>query len=141
MITGAVTCHDWPSLVRDWVDDLMKERPFVLFLVGDLGSGKTTFTKALIEELQGSGVQSPTFSYLNEYRTKHGLIAHLDLYRWDASRRIENLVGLEEYRGFIVEWPDSFLEYLRPTHRLTLSFSTESDQREYRFENLAQLDI
>ena len=54
----------------------------IIFLNGEIGAGKTTFTKYLVE-IYGLNdeVCSPTFSLENRYNTKNGLIIHFDLYR------------------------------------------------------------
>ena len=54
----------------------------VIFMTGDLGSGKTTFTKGLAAGLGFTNeVQSPTYPILNEYSTSTNFIYHFDLYR------------------------------------------------------------
>lgn len=77
----------------------------VIALIGDLGTGKTTFTKFLVEALkpeEGTVVRSPTFAVLNEYKTKKGTVYHADLYR------VKNF-DFTDYVGsgiLIVEWAD-----------------------------------
>ena len=54
----------------------------ILLLKGNLGAGKTTFTKYLLEEMgSANGVDSPTYSIVNEYNTLRGKVFHFDLYR------------------------------------------------------------
>ena len=54
----------------------------VIFMIGDLGSGKTTFTKGFTAGLGFTNeVQSPTYPILNEYSTSTNFIYHFDLYR------------------------------------------------------------
>jgi tRNA threonylcarbamoyladenosine biosynthesis protein TsaE len=77
----------------------------VIALIGDLGSGKTTFTRFLVEALEpleDIPVRSPTFAVLNEYPTKKGTVYHADLYR------VKNF-DFTDYEGngiLIVEWAD-----------------------------------
>ena len=77
----------------------------VIALIGDLGTGKTTFTKFLLEALkpeEGTVVRSPTFAVLNEYKTQKGTVYHADLYR------VKNF-DFTDYVGsgiLIVEWAD-----------------------------------
>ena len=82
----------------------------ILLLYGDLGAGKTVFSKALIEELTGeSDVVSPTFSLCNRYENGDITVCHFDLYR---IKSIDELVeiGVEEtmYSDAICifEWPE-----------------------------------
>ena len=59
----------------------------VICLLGDLGSGKTTFVKGLAKGLEieeGYQVRSPTFTIVNEYPIKRGKLIHIDLYRLET---------------------------------------------------------
>ncbi|HET9836066.1 MAG TPA: tRNA (adenosine(37)-N6)-threonylcarbamoyltransferase complex ATPase subunit type 1 TsaE [Rhodanobacteraceae bacterium] len=82
----------------------------VLYLRGELGAGKTTFARALLQALgAGERIKSPTYSLLERYRAG-GLDAfHLDLYRIAAADELEYL-GLDELRDpraiVLVEWPE-----------------------------------
>ncbi len=75
----------------------------VICLLGDLGSGKTTFVKGLAEGLgirEGYQVRSPTFTIVNEYPTQRGRLIHIDLYR------VEDF-DVEQFLGegiVVVEW-------------------------------------
>jgi tRNA threonylcarbamoyladenosine biosynthesis protein TsaE len=104
----------------------------ILTLEGDLGSGKTTFVRFLVEELGGSpaAVSSPTFSYLNEYKITNGVLYHFDLYR---------LKNVEEFMlaGFLdllddaviccIEWPERIASLLGENHlSVTLNHLGES---------------
>lgn len=96
----------------------------VLALSGDLGSGKTTFTKALGKAL---GVReiitSPTFVMMQQYQTtaknsagKPLWLYHLDLYRTKNFREVAGL-GIEQYWGHpetvtVIEWADKISEHL-----------------------------
>lgn len=81
----------------------------VVCLLGELGAGKTTFTKGLAEALGFKGrVTSPTFGLAREYRGKDVRIYHLDLYR--VAENETGDIGLEDYlhdpRGVcVIEWP------------------------------------
>jgi len=89
----------------------------VICLLGDLGSGKTTFVKGLAEGLgikDGYQVRSPTFTIVNEYPTQRGRLIHIDLYR------VENF-DVEQFVGegvVVVEWAknlelcDCIIEFL-----------------------------
>lgn len=80
----------------------------VVLLEGELGTGKTVLVRGVGEELGASGVRSPSFTLVNEYRTPGLMLVHADLYRMEAGA--EGL-GLEEYAllpdaALLVEWPD-----------------------------------
>lgn len=87
----------------------------VFTLYGDLGSGKTTFTRYLVEYLGiNSRVQSPTFVIVRRYESNRNseikIINHIDLYRLTTIEEVVDL-GLEEYfdeKGSItiIEWPE-----------------------------------
>lgn len=87
--------------------------PMVILLVGDLGSGKTTFVKSLAKYIGcDAEVTSPTFTLLNEYDGKFP-IYHFDMYRLSSMEEAV-AVGFEEYFDkskldgvSIVEWPEN----------------------------------
>ena len=95
----------------------------VICLIGDLGSGKTIFTKGFAEALGiDENITSPTFNIIKEYNTEEMNLYHMDLYRLEGD--VRNL-GLEEYfeKGgvVIIEWADMIEDYL-PEERLEIRF-------------------
>ncbi|MCR5347574.1 MAG: tRNA (adenosine(37)-N6)-threonylcarbamoyltransferase complex ATPase subunit type 1 TsaE [Fretibacterium sp.] len=82
----------------------------VVLLDGDLGTGKTVLVRGAGGALGASGVRSPSFTLVNEYRTKGGLLlVHADLYRLETEG-VEAL-DLEDYlapgdAALLVEWPE-----------------------------------
>jgi len=95
----------------DQLSKSIKEN-LVIYLSGDLGSGKTTFTKGLIRGLGFDGlVTSPTFSLVERIETNLFLILHIDLYRLDRAEEIIELELHEEPKYskpsiMIIEWPE-----------------------------------
>jgi len=90
----------------------------VIFLKGELGAGKTTFTRFLVEALkpkEGTIVRSPTFAVLNEYETEKGTIYHADLYRvknFDFTDYVGNGILLIEWADYLKDLkPDIILEF------------------------------
>ena len=93
----------------------------VVCLEGDLGAGKTTFTKGLAAALGVPGrVTSPTFCIVQEHQSPEILLVHMDLYRLRGEEDVE-AIGWEDYlsRGAIlaVEWPERAGSLLPPTAR------------------------
>jgi tRNA threonylcarbamoyladenosine biosynthesis protein TsaE len=88
----------------------------IIALVGDLGGGKTWFTKGVAIGLgiDGNSIVSPTFTLVNEYRGRYPLY-HIDLYRLNNDSQIMAL-GLDEYLlgggVVVIEWADRWLERL-----------------------------
>lgn len=84
----------------------------IIFLNGEIGAGKTTFTKYLVETYGlADEVCSPTFSLENRYETKNGLIIHFDLYRIKSEEELD-MIGfydtLKEEATILIEWADKF---------------------------------
>ena len=85
--------------------------PLVVGLRGDLGSGKTTWVRAMLRGLGYEGrVPSPTYTLLEQYTCGGLSLVHLDLYRLRGQDELENL-GLrdwlaEQERWIAVEWPE-----------------------------------
>lgn len=95
----------------------------VICLNGDLGTGKTLFTKAFADAMGiKEHVTSPTFNIVKEYTSGELPLYHMDVYRLDGN--VDGL-GIEEYfeKGgvVIIEWADTIEEYL-PDERLDLTF-------------------
>ena len=101
------------KLVAEQLSKLINSGDFIL-LSGNLGVGKTTFIKYIINSLQRknrkeiSEVPSPTFNITNEYQIKKILIKHYDLYRIKNEKELNNL-GIQENlkkQITLVEWPE-----------------------------------
>jgi N-acetylmuramate 1-kinase len=112
-------------------------RDTLLTLTGDLGSGKTTFARALIRTLTGEPeleVPSPTFTLMQLYDAPKLKIVHCDLYRIAAPEELAELGWDEASEGalVIVEWADRAGEALSPD-RIDVGFILEPEEGpEYR---------
>ena len=100
----------------------------VIFLYGEIGVGKTTFARLLInnyekeKNLKVSEVLSPTFNIVFEYDIKKITIKHYDLYRLKNDRDIKNIGLFEDLERTItlIEWPELIKE--KPSNRIDLFF-------------------
>lgn len=106
----------------------------VLLLEGDLGAGKTTFTRGLARTLGISrAIKSPTFTIIREYRDGRLPLFHMDLYRLEHSSADD--LGLEEYfdgQGVsVIEWPEFGADVL-PKDVLTITIKRQSTSDEGR---------
>lgn len=109
----------------------------VLYLEGDLGVGKTSFTRGLLRALGvGERVKSPTYSLVESYPLARGRAWHLDLYRIADPGELEwlGLDALAEPDALVlVEWPERGMGAL-PTADLVLHLAHAGDGRSARFE-------
>lgn len=106
----------------------------VVALVGNLGSGKTTFTKGVAKGLsvkEYEYVNSPTFVLIKEYKGKIPLY-HFDLYRLDAVKDIEDLDADGYFFGkgiTVIEWADKCKAFLPKRHiRIDFRIKGESER-------------
>jgi tRNA threonylcarbamoyladenosine biosynthesis protein TsaE len=113
---------------------LLAARPpgFVIHLEGDLGAGKTTLVRGLLEALGHAGrVPSPTYTLIEPYAVAGYQVLHVDLYRIRDPRELDDL-GLAEQLGegtlALVEWPDHGRGHVPPAD-LTLRLEWLPDGR------------
>lgn len=106
----------------------------VITLNGDLGAGKTTFTKGFAEALGVlDRVKSPTFNILNTYDSGRLPLYHFDAYRLEESGAADQ--GFEDYLGTdgvtLIEWPQ-FMADLLPNDRLVMTFERTGNGEDER---------
>ncbi len=108
----------------------------VVFLQGDLGAGKTAFSRALITSLGYEGVvRSPTYTLVEPYDLPDGLkICHFDLYRLADPLELEFL-GVRDYFAAhpaccLIEWPDKGAGLLPQPH-ITVEITGSGESREF----------
>jgi tRNA threonylcarbamoyladenosine biosynthesis protein TsaE len=107
----------------------------VIFLHGDLGAGKTTFTRGLLAGLAYHGkVKSPTYTLVESYPLEAFTVHHFDLYRFADPEEWDD-AGFRDYFGAdtvcLVEWPDK-AGALLPQADLTLELDVSGTGRTYR---------
>ncbi len=94
------------------------DRPLLVYLQGDLGSGKTTLVRAWLHACGVTGpVKSPTYTLVEPYQLGDRVCYHLDLYRLSEPQELEFL-GLEDWLAenamILVEWPEKGQGVLPP---------------------------
>ncbi len=113
-------------------------RGAVVWLTGELGSGKTTFVQALAEVAGADRASSPTFSLVNEYECPSGVIYHADCYRLKS---VDEALDLD-FPGILrsaflvlIEWPER-AGHLAPPADISLSFSHTGDPNVRQLERV-----
>lgn len=106
-------------------------RKAVVLLIGNLGAGKTTLAKGIVQGLgavRAEEVSSPTFTLIHEYSPA---VYHVDLYRLDHANEVGTL-GLEEIFDreaiVLIEWGERF-PHLMPEDRIEIRLRTLPDER------------
>ena len=114
---------------RTFVDAMGDQHVFAFY--GSMGAGKTTFIKAICEELGVDDVvTSPTFAIVNEYQTANGgTIYHFDFYRIKKLEEVYDM-GYEDYfyndALCFIEWPE-MMEELLPDNAVRLNIKENAD--------------
>ena len=117
----------------------------IIFLYGEMGVGKTTFVKYLINQLlikknlQTTEVTSPTFNLLNEYEIDNLIIKHYDLFRLKNESEIKNLDLFEQNKNTItlIEWPELIeKENVKKTIDLVFNYENELNNRSVKIDGL-----
>ena len=117
----------------------------IILLYGEMGVGKTTFVKYLINQfqikknIQATEVTSPTFNLLNEYEVNDLVIKHYDLFRIKNKSEITNLDLFENNKNTItlIEWPQLInKEKLKKTIDLIFNYENELNNRSVKIDGL-----
>ena len=111
-----------------------------IFLIGEIGVGKTTFTRYLINNLQiqkglkETEVLSPTFNLLYEYEIKDLKIMHYDLYRIKKVNELDHLGIFSENKKTvkIIEWPDLIKTPLTNKLEIHLEYGENDKERKMK---------
>ncbi|MFL2776071.1 MAG: tRNA (adenosine(37)-N6)-threonylcarbamoyltransferase complex ATPase subunit type 1 TsaE [Gammaproteobacteria bacterium] len=130
--------EDTKKLGQELAIEILKrkgEAAFVVFLDGDLGTGKTTLVKEIIFALGvKEKVKSPTFTIIEPYELNNENIYHVDLYRIIDPSELE-IIGLREYLNesnaiIFIEWPEKSYGYLKKFDlKISLKHLSENERK------------
>ena len=130
--------EDTKKLGQELAKEILKrkgEAAFVVFLDGDLGTGKTTLVKEIIFTLGvKEKVKSPTFTIIEPYELNNENIYHVDLYRIIDPSELE-IIGLREYLNesnaiIFIEWPEKSYGYLKKFDlKISLKHLSENERK------------
>ena len=130
--------EDTKKLGQELAKEILKrkgEAAFVVFLDGDLGTGKTTLVKEIIFALGvKEKVKSPTFTIIEPYELNKENIYHVDLYRIIDPTELE-IIGLREYLNesnaiIFIEWPEKSYGYLKKFDlKISLKHLSENERK------------
>ena len=117
-----------------------------IFLIGEIGVGKTTFTRSLInyfqkrEGVEQTQVLSPTFNLLYEYDIKKLKIMHYDLYRIKNGKELNQLGIFNENVNSIkiIEWPQLIETNVTDRLELHLNYASNENERKLIFNGLGK---
>ena len=128
---------DHLRLISNKIADNVSKKDCI-FLIGEIGVGKTTFTRNFINYLQKrEGVEetevlSPTFNLLYEYDIKNLKVMHYDLYRIQDKKELDQLGIFQQDQDTIkiIEWPELIKTNLGDRLELRLNYSNKDHERE-----------
>jgi tRNA threonylcarbamoyladenosine biosynthesis protein TsaE len=115
------------------------KRPGVIYLQGELGTGKTTLVRGLLRGFGYHGkVKSPTYTLIESYPFDGLTVYHLDLYRLGSAGELE-WIGIRDLLAdaalLLVEWPEQG-DGVLPSADLVISLGYQDTGRELRFRTL-----
>lgn len=120
---------NFASLIKGFKNSLL------INLIGNLGAGKTTFVRGLIQELGfDEFVKSPTFTIVESYESDNLKVFHFDLYRIEDDKELQ-AIGVEDYLTeenaiTLVEWPEKSNRYFNnPDYIIELNHCDNDEKR------------
>lgn len=139
---------DHLHLISKKIADKISEKDCI-FLIGEIGVGKTTFTRSLInyfqkkEEIEQTEVLSPTFNLLYEYDIKKIKIMHYDLYRIKNAKELNQLGIFDENLNSIkiIEWPQLIETNVTDRLEIHLSYASKENERKLIIKGLGKWKV
>ena len=136
---------DHLQLISKKIADKISEKDCI-FLIGEIGVGKTTFTRSLInyfqkkEGIELTEVLSPTFNLLYEYDIKKIKIMHYDLYRVKNTKELNQLGIFDENLNSIkiIEWPQLIETNVTDRLEIHLSYANNENERKLILKGLGK---
>ena len=136
---------DHLKLISEKIADNISEKDCI-YLIGEIGVGKTTFTRNLInyfqkkEGAEQTQVLSPTFNLLYEYDIKKIKVMHYDLYRIKSSKELDQLGIFNETINSIkiIEWPQLIETNVTDRLELHLSYANNENERKLILKRLGK---
>ena len=134
--------------IAEKIANKVKKNTTLLFY-GNIGIGKTTFIRYLINYLQIKNnleiteIPSPTFNIINEYNINSFIIRHYDLYRIKDKKELNN-IGINENKedyARLIEWPDILGENLDSTFTLKFEYDEKLENRYLIISNNNDFDF
>lgn len=117
---GSQALSELREFVLNWsAPELVEPQPKLVLLNGEMGSGKTTFTTVLAEQLGASDAASPSFAIHSRYEGPRGTIDHFDLDRLKSEEELESIgfwdllseASLDPRRFVVIEWAQRLSEF------------------------------
>lgn len=132
-VTSDVQTEEIGRKLAEMLTKLNIKRAYIA-MRGEMGVGKTVFTRGFVSHFGRANVKSPTYTIVNEYRLGTKNIYHFDLYRISDSDDLES-IGYHEYvesdAYSIVEWSERVPEYI-PDDAITVTISRVAEDETAR---------
>jgi len=131
---GDLETKDIGKKISNFITKKNNSYPFLIFLIGELGAGKTTLCKGILRGLGHKGVvKSPTYNLIETYAISGFLIFHFDFYQISYPKELSN-IGIQEYLDTnngvsIIEWPEKMISFLPdPDLEIILNHSENNEE-------------
>ena len=131
---GDLETIDIGKKISNFISKKNNSYPFLIFLIGKLGAGKTTLCKGILRGLGHKGVvKSPTYNLVETYEFSGFSIFHFDFYQISHLKELSN-IGIQEYLDTnngvsIIEWPEKMTSFLPdPDIEIILNHSENNEE-------------
>ncbi len=115
----------------------IKNKPFIIYLKGSVGSGKTTYIRCFINKFFNNNIiVSPTYKVVDIYHIQNFIFCHFDLYRLKSKIELNN-IGFKDYLNNSIcffEWPNIF-ENILPIPDILINFKNDFEKKKIIFSS------